>query len=188
MGLTSSGVSCGDWVMDESFRWVWRLNIETTRGHFFLVYAPLIVLCLVGECSVAPHSQGAWWSRDSRLLEWIFTLSSQYWLQIIILLIMMYLLCWDGNNLIKNIYENIIVWGEIWTEKWIVYIWKDGNCGCILTHKTYVNFTWIIWMIYTLMQIIPVMIRQLKINLQVKSDPLIYRKSVNIQSSYWHLL
>ncbi len=36
------------------------------------------------------------------------------------------------------------------------------------------------------MRIIPVMIRQLKINLQVKSDPLIYKKltkSVNIQSS-----
>ncbi len=31
-------------------------------------------------------------------------------------------------------------------------------------------------MIYKLMRIIPVMIRQLKINLQVKSDPLIYRK------------
>ncbi len=31
-------------------------------------------------------------------------------------------------------------------------------------------------MIYTLMRIIPVMIRQLKINLQVKFDPLIYRK------------
>ncbi len=45
------------------------------------------------------------------------------------------------------------------------------------------------------MWIIPVMIRQLKINLQVKYDPRIYRifflnelKSVNIQSSYWHLL
>ncbi len=31
-------------------------------------------------------------------------------------------------------------------------------------------------MIYKLMRIIPVIIRQLKINLQVKSDPLIYRK------------
>ncbi len=31
-------------------------------------------------------------------------------------------LCWDCNNLIKNIYENAIVWGEIRTEKWIVYI------------------------------------------------------------------
>ncbi len=31
-------------------------------------------------------------------------------------------LCWDCNNLIKNIYENAIVWGEIRMEKWIVYI------------------------------------------------------------------
>ncbi len=31
-------------------------------------------------------------------------------------------LCWDCNNLIKNSYENAIVWGEIRTEKWIVYI------------------------------------------------------------------
>ncbi len=31
-------------------------------------------------------------------------------------------------------------------------------------------------MIYKLMRIIPVMIRQLKINLQAKSDPPIYRK------------
>ncbi len=31
-------------------------------------------------------------------------------------------LCWDCNNLIKNIYENAIVLGEIRTEKWIVYI------------------------------------------------------------------
>ncbi len=52
-------------------------------------------------------------------------------------------LCWDCNNLIKNIYVKAIVWGEIQTEKWIVYIWKDGNCDCILTHKTCLNFTWI---------------------------------------------
>ncbi len=41
------------------------------------------------------------------------------------------------------------------------------------------------------MRIILVMIRQLKIKLQVKFDPLIYRKltkSVNIKSNYWHLL
>ncbi len=31
-------------------------------------------------------------------------------------------LCWDCNNLKKTIYENAIVWGEIRTEKWIVYI------------------------------------------------------------------
>ncbi len=31
-------------------------------------------------------------------------------------------LCWDCNNLIKNIYENAIVWGEIRTEKCIVHI------------------------------------------------------------------
>ncbi len=31
-------------------------------------------------------------------------------------------LCWDYNNLIKNIYENAIICGEIRTEKWIVYI------------------------------------------------------------------
>ncbi len=31
-------------------------------------------------------------------------------------------LCWDYNNLIKNIYENAIVWGKIRTEKWIIYI------------------------------------------------------------------
>ncbi len=31
-------------------------------------------------------------------------------------------------------------------------------------------------MIYKLMRIIPVMIQQIKINLQVESDPLIYRK------------
>ncbi len=31
-------------------------------------------------------------------------------------------LCSDCNNLIKNIYENAIVWREIQTEKWIVYI------------------------------------------------------------------
>ncbi len=31
-------------------------------------------------------------------------------------------LCWDCNNLIKNIYENAIVWGKIQTEKWIAYI------------------------------------------------------------------
>ncbi len=31
-------------------------------------------------------------------------------------------LCWDCNNLIENIYLNAIVWGEIQTEKWIVYI------------------------------------------------------------------
>ncbi len=50
-------------------------------------------------------------------------------------------LCWDCNNLIKKSYENAIVWGEILMEKWIVYILKDGNCGCILTHKTCLNFT-----------------------------------------------
>ncbi len=31
-------------------------------------------------------------------------------------------LCWDCNNLIKNIHEDTIVWEEIRTEKWIVYI------------------------------------------------------------------
>ncbi len=31
-------------------------------------------------------------------------------------------LFWDCNNFIKNIYENDIDWGEIRTEKWIVYI------------------------------------------------------------------
>ncbi len=52
-------------------------------------------------------------------------------------------LCWDCNNLKKTIYENAIVWGEIRTEKWIVYIWKDVNCGCILTQdlpKLYMNY------------------------------------------------
>ncbi len=52
-------------------------------------------------------------------------------------------LCWDCNNLLKNIYENAIVWGKIRTEKWIVYIGKEGNCGYILTDKTCLNFTWI---------------------------------------------
>ncbi len=34
-----------------------------------------------------------------------------------------YVLCWDCNNLIENVYENAIVWGgEIQTEKWIVHI------------------------------------------------------------------
>ncbi len=50
-------------------------------------------------------------------------------------------LCWDCDNLIKNIYENAIVWREIRTEQWIVYIRKEGNCGCILTHKTCLSFT-----------------------------------------------
>ncbi len=45
-------------------------------------------------------------------------------------------LCWD---LIKYIYENAIVWGKIRTEMWIVYIYKDGNGSCILTHKTCLN-------------------------------------------------
>ncbi len=31
-------------------------------------------------------------------------------------------LCWDCNNLMKNIYEIAIVLGEIRMEKWIVYI------------------------------------------------------------------
>ncbi len=31
-------------------------------------------------------------------------------------------LCWGCNNLINFFYENAIVWGEIRTEKWIVYI------------------------------------------------------------------
>ncbi len=31
-------------------------------------------------------------------------------------------LCWDCNNLIKNIYTNAIVLEEIRMEKWIVYI------------------------------------------------------------------
>ncbi len=38
---------------------------------------------------------------------------------------------WDCNNLIKNIYENAIICGENWTEKWIVYIWKDGTSWLI---------------------------------------------------------
>ncbi len=50
-------------------------------------------------------------------------------------------LCWDCNNLIKNIYENAIVWGEIQTEKWIGNILKESNCRSILTHKTCLNFT-----------------------------------------------
>ncbi len=54
-----------------------------------------------------------------------------------------YVLCWDCNNLIKHIYENAIVWGEleIRTEKWIIYIRKDRNCDCNSTHNTCLNFT-----------------------------------------------
>ncbi len=77
------------------------------------------VLIIINHKSTYSCSQGARWSRDSRLLEWIFT---SWACLLIIYHTHKNVLCWDFNNLIKKNYENAIVWGEIRTEKWIVYI------------------------------------------------------------------
>ncbi len=68
-------------------------------------------------------------------------------------------LCWDCNNLIKKIYETLLQFGGKFERK----------SGLFTFEKMLIVAA-------SLMRIIPVMIRQLKINLQLKSDPLIYRK------------
>ncbi len=90
---------------------------------------------------VWPCSQGTLWSRESRLLEWIFTLRSQYWL-INKTWACLLTIVW----LIKMFYVGIvIIWWKIFMRMlyfWGKFKWKSG----LLTFEKMVNVaaSWLI--------------------------------------------
>ncbi len=78
---TNKNKNCSEW---RSIRPTEINQFDITMAlHYDITVANAIardILCDVRVSNGANISQGARWSRDSRLLEWIFTLRSQYWL------------------------------------------------------------------------------------------------------------